>query len=60
METKKFHVKELSLTEQADVNGGFLLAFIAVMGAVIYLYNNKEDMIDGFKEGFESVRKTNN
>jgi hypothetical protein len=52
-----FKLEELSLFEQKEINGGNpVLGFIAVMGALIYLYNNKEDLVAGFKEGYESVR----
>jgi hypothetical protein len=58
MEKMNYELKELSLSEQKEINGGNpLLGFIAVMGALIYLYNNKEDLVAGFKEGYESVRK---
>ena len=52
-----FEIKELELCDQRDINGGNPLAVIAVLGAVIYLYNNKEDLIKGIIEGYESVRK---
>jgi hypothetical protein len=58
MEKMNCELKELSLDEQKDISGGNpLLAFIAVVGALAYLYNNKEDFVAGFKEGYESVRK---
>lgn len=70
METNKFNVRELSLSEQTQLNGGFFgiddaivaaaLSCIAVLGAVIYVYNNKEDFVEGFKEGFNSVHNSNN
>ncbi|MFI3297510.1 MAG: hypothetical protein R3Y59_07775 [bacterium] len=42
--------------EMKETDGGNLLAFITVMGAIIYLYNEGDDLVDGFKEGYEGTR----
>ncbi len=42
----------LSEKELQNLNGGWLALTIAIAGAVIYVYNNKDDFVEGFKEGF--------
>ncbi|MDD3567363.1 MAG: class IIb bacteriocin, lactobin A/cerein 7B family [Bacteroidales bacterium] len=42
-------VQELDAREMVEVDGGF--AWIAVVGAIIYVYNNWDDFAEGFKEG---------
>lgn len=61
MEIREFQLKELNFIEQVEVNGGSLtaiLAALAIMGAVIYLYEEGvPDFIEGFKEGYQSTQK---
>jgi hypothetical protein len=63
METKDFFVKELSFNEAKEVNGGFfgiddVLTFLAVMGAVVYLYEEGiPSFVQGFKEGYAITQK---
>jgi hypothetical protein len=46
-------MKELTEFEMKNLNGGWLGVALAIIGAVIYLYNNKEDFVEGFKEGYQ-------
>jgi hypothetical protein len=45
----------LTLQESKRINGGLLGVTIAVLSAIIYLYNNQEDIAEGFTEGFMST-----
>jgi len=45
----------LSLKESRMIGGGLLGITIAVLSAIIYLYNNQEDIAEGFEEGFMST-----
>ena len=57
MDVNKFNVMEMSITEQKEINGGNLLAFIAVIGAVVYVYEVAGPaIIKGFKEGYRSTQ----
>lgn len=57
MEVNEVNVIEISLHEQKEINAGSLLAFIAVMGAVVYIYQVvAPSIISGFKEGFRSTQ----
>ena len=42
-------VQELDAKEMVEVDGG--IAWIAIVGAIIYVYNNRKDFAEGFKEG---------
>jgi hypothetical protein len=57
MEVNEVNVMGMSIAEQKEINGGNLLAFIAVMGAVIYVYEVvAPEVIKGFKEGYRSTQ----
>jgi hypothetical protein len=56
MEIKNYNVRELTLNENQTINGGWLGTVLAVIGAVIYLYNNKDDIVEGFKEGVAEAK----
>ena len=45
----------LTAKESKMINGGLLGVTIAVLSAIIYLYNNQEDIAEGFEEGFMST-----
>jgi len=44
------NVKELSFNEMTEIYGGYWQAALAVMGAAIYIYNNWDDFVRGFKD----------
>jgi hypothetical protein len=57
MVVNRINVMELSITEQKEIYGGNLLAFIAVIGAVVYVYEVAAPaIIKGFKEGYRSTQ----
>jgi hypothetical protein len=57
MEVNEINVLEMSPFEQKEINGGSILAFIAIMGAVVYVYEVvAPSVIKGFKEGFKSTQ----
>lgn len=46
------NLKELSHNEMRKVEGGWILAAITIAGALIYLYNEGGDFVEGFKRGY--------
>jgi len=57
MKTKDLNLLELKELKEKDVkmtNGGWISLALAIAGATIYIYNNKDDFAEGFKEGFNS------
>jgi hypothetical protein len=57
MELDDLNVSEMNQNEQEVINGGSILGFIAMMGAVIYMYEVAvPQIIKGFKEGFASTQ----
>ncbi len=52
LDLKQMGVQELDAKEMKSVDGGNLALGIAILGAAIYLYNNREDFIEGVKEGY--------
>ena len=55
MDLNEFKVKELSSKDLKRFNGGWLLW---VIGTLIYLYDNKDDLIEGFKEGYKAAKES--
>ncbi|MFV0289623.1 MAG: hypothetical protein ACK5IJ_01795 [Mangrovibacterium sp.] len=57
---KKFNVLNESKFEKIDrkqmkaTKGGGLMGALAVMGAVVYVYNNWDDFVSGVKDGWNS------
>ena len=49
-------LQELEAKEQIETTGGELLAIICgvitVVGALVYLYDNRETIYEGFEEGY--------
>ncbi len=57
---KQMGVDTISLAETREIKGGLigsLAACIAISGAIIYLYNNYGDFVQGVKDGFNGVYK---
>lgn len=50
-------LKELDVSEAEQLNGGWFQAALAVTAALIYLYNEGPDFVEGFKEAFNTVTK---
>jgi hypothetical protein len=50
-------VKELPYSDSKNTNGGGfgIAGAIAVIGACIYLFNNRKDFVAGLKDGFSGV-----
>ncbi|GAO29423.1 lactobin A/cerein 7B family class IIb bacteriocin [Geofilum rubicundum] len=48
------NLQELDPLEVKLTNGGGIGTALAIAGAIIYLYNNKSDMVEGFKAGWNS------
>jgi hypothetical protein len=58
MDNEIIGIKELSLTEMKKIDGGIGFSLIiALIGVAVYLYDNREDLVEGFKEGYAAVRK---
>jgi len=47
-------VSEISQREMVETNGGWILAAITIIGAVIYVVNNWDDFVEGLQEGYAS------
>ncbi len=46
-------IENLSKKEMLEVNGGIdPITFITLAGAFIYVYNNADDFVEGFKCGY--------
>ena len=50
-------VSEISLKEMEETNGGWIIAAITIIGAIIYVIDNWDDFVDGLKEGYEAYGK---
>jgi K+ transporter len=46
-------LKELSLEESKLVQGGWWQVALAIIGAVIYIYNNADDFAKGYNDAIE-------
>lgn len=66
---KSFEVKALGLQEMkneelAEVNGGWVVTVVCILLAVIPIamdaYDHREDIVEGYQEGYDSVRNDNN
>jgi lactobin A/cerein 7B family class IIb bacteriocin len=57
LEMKSFGVQELDAEEVVNVDGGWWQLGIAVAGALIYIYNEGGDFIDGVVQGFNETAK---
>lgn len=44
-------LSDLSKSQLVETNGGWIATLIAIAGAFIYVYNNSDDFIEGFKDG---------
>ena len=58
MEKKEFYkydVIPLNEKDSKTINGGWITTAIAIASAIIYIYNNGDDFIEGFKEGYNET-----
>jgi len=52
LDLKNYEVVSLDEKELENSNGGWIATVVAIASAAIYLYNNGDDFIEGFKEGY--------
>ena len=45
----------LTTEESKRIGGGWLSPTLALLSAIIYIYNNQDDIAEGFEEGFMST-----
>lgn len=57
LDLKKMQLIELTPQEYQNKNGGWIQLALAIAAAVIYVYNNSEDLVAGFKEGQAAARR---
>jgi hypothetical protein len=54
---KKMQLIELTPQEYKNKNGGWIQLALAIAAAAIYIYNNADDFVEGFKEGQAAARR---
>ena len=56
LDLEQLGVQEMNAREIKETDGGFLQIIagaIAIAGAIIYIYNNADDFVEGFNEGYK-------
>ncbi|MGM0530501.1 MAG: lactobin A/cerein 7B family class IIb bacteriocin [Bacteroidota bacterium] len=52
LDLENYEVVSLDEKEIRKNNGGWIATAVAIASAAIYIYNNGDDFIEGFKEGY--------